>query len=71
MPFVLTTASVIGFFSVLMTYFGVNLYLTGMHSYAAGEAVPMPLWFILMILGIFVLIILASRNRQLDMPHIS
>lgn len=31
--------SVIAFFSVLMTYFGVNFYLTGLHSYASGEKV--------------------------------
>jgi len=34
--------SMFGYLSVLMTYFGVNFYLTGMHSYAAGEAVPIP-----------------------------
>lgn len=31
-------ASVLGFFSVLMTYFGVNYYLTGLHSYGKGSA---------------------------------
>ena len=25
-----------------MTYFGVNYYLSGMHSYAAGDPVPVP-----------------------------
>jgi hypothetical protein len=25
-----------------MTYFGVNYYLSGLHSYAAGDAVPVP-----------------------------
>jgi cytochrome c-type biogenesis protein CcsB len=34
--------SLIGFSSVLMTYFGVNYYLSGMHSYASGEPVPVP-----------------------------
>jgi cytochrome c-type biogenesis protein CcsB len=29
-------ASVLGFTSVLMTYFGVNYYLTGLHSYGSG-----------------------------------
>ena len=28
--------------SVLMTYFGVNYYLTGLHSYAGGDPVPVP-----------------------------
>ncbi|MGD0341702.1 MAG: cytochrome c biogenesis protein CcsA [Bacteroidales bacterium] len=31
-----------GFSSVLMTYFGVNYYLSGMHSYATGEPVGVP-----------------------------
>ena len=26
------------FYSILMTYFGVNFYLVGLHSYASGEA---------------------------------
>lgn len=29
--------SVLAYFSILMTYFGVNFYLTGLHSYASGE----------------------------------
>jgi len=31
-------ASILGFASVLMTYFGVNYYLTGLHSYGKGAA---------------------------------
>jgi len=31
-----------GFSSVLMTYFGVNYYLSGLHSYAGGDPVPVP-----------------------------
>lgn len=32
-------ASVIAFASILMTYFGVNFYLTGLHSYASGDQI--------------------------------
>ncbi|MGP1561965.1 MAG: cytochrome c biogenesis protein CcsA [Helicobacteraceae bacterium] len=35
--FVFSLMSVLGFYSILMTYFGVNFYLTGLHSYAQGE----------------------------------
>jgi cytochrome c-type biogenesis protein CcsB len=35
-------AALLGYASVLMTYFGVNYYLSGMHSYAAGDPVPVP-----------------------------
>jgi len=31
-----------GFSGVLMTYFGVNYYLSGMHSYASGDPIPVP-----------------------------
>lgn len=30
-------ASVLAFASIMMTYFGVNFYLTGLHSYASGD----------------------------------
>jgi hypothetical protein len=29
---------------MVMTYFGVNYYLSGLHSYAAGDPVPVPAW---------------------------
>ncbi len=34
--------SLFAFSSVLMTYFGVNYYLSGLHSYAAGDPVKVP-----------------------------
>jgi cytochrome c-type biogenesis protein CcsB len=37
--------SVIAFYSIMMTYFGVNFYLTGLHSYASGEKVVTPVEF--------------------------
>jgi cytochrome c-type biogenesis protein CcsB len=38
----LSFAALIGFGSVIMTYFGVNYYLSGLHSYAAGDPLPIP-----------------------------
>ena len=40
--FAFNVASLFGFASVMMTYFGVNYYLSGLHSYAAGDPVPIP-----------------------------
>lgn len=40
--FAFSTASLLGFGSVLMTYFGVNYYLSGLHSYAQGDPPPVP-----------------------------
>jgi cytochrome c-type biogenesis protein CcsB len=34
--------SVLVFYSIMMTYFGVNFYLTGLHSYASGDKVVTP-----------------------------
>jgi len=34
--------SVFAFYSILMTYFGVNFYLSGLHSYAKGDKVVTP-----------------------------
>ena len=35
-------ASVISFGSIMMTFFGVNFYLSGLHSYASGEKIITP-----------------------------
>lgn len=35
-------ASIMAFYSIMMTYFGVNFYLTGLHSYASGDKVVTP-----------------------------
>ena len=37
--------SIVAFYSIMMTYFGVNFYLTGLHSYASGEKVVTPVEF--------------------------
>jgi len=57
-------ASVLGFGSVLMTFVGVNYYLSkGMHSYGAGDTPIFPLWAWGIILSLFALIV-ASGLKQ-------
>lgn len=51
--------------SVLMTYFGVNYYLSGLHSYAAGDPVPIPDFVPVTYTILFLVIALAFRNRKL------
>jgi cytochrome c-type biogenesis protein CcsB len=50
--------SVLAFASILMTYFGVNFHLTGMHSYASGEkqnvTIYLYIFIIYMVFSIFV-----------------
>ncbi|OIP55316.1 MAG: cytochrome C biogenesis protein [Helicobacteraceae bacterium CG2_30_36_10] len=57
--------SLLSFTSVIMTYFGVNYYLAGLHSYAKGDPVPIPDFVPVTYLIIFVVIALAFRNRKL------
>lgn len=42
--FLYNVSTIIGMASVIMTYFGVNYYLSGLHSYASGDPVPIPSW---------------------------
>jgi cytochrome c-type biogenesis protein CcsB len=56
--------SLLSFTSVLMTYFGVNYYLAGLHSYAKGDPVPVPDFVPITYFIIFVVIALAFRNRK-------
>lgn len=62
-------ASLIGFASVMMTYFGVNYYLSGLHSYAAGDPVPVPGWVYYTAISLTILSIVAFvRKRMLSRP---
>ena len=47
--------SLLSYSSVIMTYFGVNYYLSGLHSYAQGDPVPIPAWVYITIVSIFLL----------------
>ena len=69
-PFVFAVASLLSFSTILMTYFGVNFYLAGMHSYATGDPVPVPTWVYYVLGLIFVTIAFAYKNRDLN-PQIS
>ncbi len=64
-PFVFSAAALLAFSTILMTYFGVNFYLSGMHSYATGDPVPIPMWVYYVTAGVFVTIALAYKNRDL------
>ena len=61
---VLNTVSLLSFGTVIMTYFGVNYYLSGMHSYGQGTPPPVPVWVYIGITGIALLIILAYNAEK-------
>jgi cytochrome c-type biogenesis protein CcsB len=57
--FIFNFSSALGITSVLMTYFGVNYYLSGLHSYAGGEALPFPKWIFFAVVGFLALSLMA------------
>jgi len=57
-------ASVIAYFSILMTYFGVNYYLAGLHSYASGDPMPIPTFVYYSVATIVLVAIFAYLNEQ-------
>lgn len=63
--FVLNAVSVFAFGSIIMTSFGVNYYLSGLHSYAAGDPLPIPT-FIYVLTGVVILVTLIAyfRNKK-------
>jgi len=55
--------SLVGYSSILMTYFGVNYFLGGMHSYAGGTTLVIP-WYTFAILALIVLLSVFAYRRQ-------
>ncbi|MFY4820561.1 cytochrome c biogenesis protein, partial [Aliarcobacter butzleri] len=62
--YVLNLLSVISYFSIIMTYFGVNYFLSGKHSYAAGEPIVIPNFVYITIVIIALTIIFSFKNRK-------
>ncbi|WP_194767914.1 cytochrome c biogenesis protein [Tamlana sp. I1] len=63
--YVLNTASVFAFGSIIMTSFGVNYYLSGLHSYAAGDPLPIPKFiYVLIVLVVVVSVLAYFRKRK-------
>lgn len=57
-------ASMFAYWVIIMTYFGVNFYLSGMHSYAQGDPVPIPTFVPGILIGMVVLSILAYFRQR-------
>ena len=62
--FIFNLFALIGFSTIIMTYFGVNYYLSGLHSYAKGDPLPVPpfVYYTLAVVGLVAL--LAWENRR-------
>ncbi len=59
-----STAMLVGFASVLMTFFGVNYYLSGLHSYAQGEPPPIPMGVYIALFLIVIIVIAAYISEK-------
>lgn len=57
-------ATLFGLASVIMTYYGVNYFLSGLHSYAAGEPQQIPSWAFISLGCVFVLSLIAYFQKR-------
>ncbi|MDX1462551.1 MAG: cytochrome c biogenesis protein CcsA [Marinirhabdus sp.] len=62
--FAYNVATIFGLASVIMTYYGVNYYLSGLHSYATGDPVPIPTWVYIAVAVIVVICIIAFIRKR-------
>ncbi len=62
--FIFNAVSVVAYSSIIMTYFGVNYYLSGLHSYASGDPIPVPVWIYYAVSVVIIMIVAASFNRN-------
>ncbi len=64
-PFAFNVGSIFSYSAVLMTYFGVNYYLSGLHSYASGDPMPIPNMVYYVVISLLSLSVLAYYvNRK-------
>ena len=62
--FTFNLLSLFAFSSVLMTYFGVNYYLSGLHSYASGDSVAVPPFVYIVVIALSALSFLAYSKYK-------
>lgn len=63
-PYALSTMSVMGFSTVLMTYLGVNCFFSGMHSYGSNNAPTQIYGIAVFYMALFVLCAAAYRRNK-------
>lgn len=63
--YVFNIFALLAFSCIIMTYFGVNYYLSGLHSYAKGDPVPIPefVYYTLVIVGVIALLAWENQRR--------
>jgi len=66
--FLLSSLALVGFSTIIMTFFGVNYYLSGMHSYAQGAPPSIPKVIYIVLAGIVALLFLACKSEKKVQP---
>ena len=61
-PLIFNILSMFSIWTIIMTYFGVNYYLSGLHSYAAGDPMPIPS-FVYYLSALMFIIALSAKLR--------
>ena len=59
--------SIVAFASILMTYFGVNFYLVGLHSYASGDKIITPSF---VYYSILIVALLGTTSYSVSYTHL-
>lgn len=62
--FTLSSGALVGFSSIIMTFFGVNYYLSGMHSYGQGTPPPVPFAIYLIVPAVAIIIYMAYKAEN-------
>jgi hypothetical protein len=69
--FAFNVASLWAYGAIIMTFFGVNYYLSGLHSYATGDPVPIPTWVPITVLLLLILSVFSGiknkRNNETEL----
>ena len=63
--YIFNLMALLGFSTIIMTYFGVNYYLSGLHSYAKGDPLPVPpfVYYTLAVVGLVAILAWANQRR--------
>lgn len=65
--YIFGVSSVVAFFSIIMTSFGVNYYLSGLHSYAQGDPMPIPTFMYVIVAIVLIVSLLAYwKNKKTE-----
>lgn len=64
-PYLFNLLALVSFGCVIMTYFGVNYYLSGLHSYAKGDPLPVPSFVYYTITVIAIVAMAALINQRM------